>query len=169
MKPRNRIPRSHWDHGIRHKHFCQRFVEKIEIIICKVLIPWSQWDCGNQSCCLIGTAGYMTKIFNFIYVFLVVAGAALLFMSDPTVSMRPRDRFLRSQWDRGIRHENFCHDFRGHNETPGLVPRSQWDWGDRNPRSQWDHWIGSRASIRLRKFYDTARILTKTNIGSHSL
>jgi hypothetical protein len=41
MRPRNRILRSHWDCGIGHKHFCQRFHGLIE------------------------TSGYMTKNFKF--------------------------------------------------------------------------------------------------------
>jgi hypothetical protein len=148
MRPRNRISWSHWDREIGHKHFCP--------------ILWSQWDHGIESCCLNETAetnwdrGINDKNFQF---YLRIFGCSLLephnfhvgsrglnetAESVPAVSMRPRNRIPQSQWDRRIQHENFC--------PVSMRPR------DRFLRSQWD-----------RKFYDTEGILTKTNIGSHSV
>jgi hypothetical protein len=121
------------------------YAEKIEIIVCKVRIPRSQWDCGIGfrglgSRGLNETMRYMTKILNFIYVFLVVhccgigsRGLNETAESDPAVSMRLRDptwkflsRFPRIQWDRGI-------GFRGLNETAEIL----WHRGNPYENEYW--------------------------------
>jgi hypothetical protein len=104
--------------------------------------PRSQWDCGIEFCGLNETGELnpavsmrlrkpMTKILNFIYIFLVVhCRSRKLFMSDPAVLMRLLDWFLRSQWDCRI---GFC----GLNETTESVPAVSMRPRNRIPRSQW--------------------------------
>jgi hypothetical protein len=99
-------------HGLKPFAYGFVFTEKIEIIVCKVQIPRSQWDRRIESCGLKETRE-----------------------SNPEVSMRPTwkvmrlrqwttenmeiklkifvIKFPRCQWDRGI-------GFRGPNETMGF-------------------------------------------------
>jgi hypothetical protein len=136
MRPRNRTPRSHWDCGIRHKHFCQRFPGLNETAETNPAVSSRPRD--------------IWQIFNFIYVFSVVhCRSNITFLNEtaesvPAISMRLRNRIPQSQWDRGIRHENFYQDFRGLNETAGSVSSVSMRPGNRFPRSQWDRGIGSR-------------------------
>jgi hypothetical protein len=77
MKLLNPLPRSHWHYGIFYSlNLRSQWDHGIWLgDFCKKKIPLSQWDCGRGFIGVIKTAG-----------------------SDPLVSMRPRDRILRSQW-----------------------------------------------------------------------
>jgi hypothetical protein len=115
MRPRDRFPQSQWDHGIGHKHSVKESVVS--------MTPRDIWN----------------KNFNFIYVFSVVhcrsritfhvrshglnetaESDMKILVKISLVSMRPRDRFPRSQWDWGI-------SFRCLNETAEIL------WHRRNP------------------------------------
>jgi hypothetical protein len=132
-------------------------------------ISQSQWDSGNRFRGLIETSGYMTKILNFIYVF---SGCSLpephtvtfhvrsrglneTAGSVSAISLKLRDRFPRSQWDRGI-------GSRGLNDTAELVPGLNETAGSVSavsmrpqiwfPRSQWyrGNFMTPRESLQKR-------------------
>jgi hypothetical protein len=104
MRLRNWIPRSQWDRGLGSRGLNETAGSDPAVSMRhRKPIPRSHWDRGN----------FMTNIFNFIYVFSVVhcrsritfhvgsRGLNETAESYPAVSMRSRDRFPRSQWDRG--------------------------------------------------------------------
>jgi hypothetical protein len=170
MRPRNRIPQSHWDRGIGHKHFVKDcLIETTKSnpavsIRLRKPIPWSHWDRGiNEK-----KFQFYLRIFgcslpephNFSYRIprsqwdcgIGSRGLNETADSDPAVSMRPRDptwkflsRFPQSQWDRRI-------GFRGLNETGGSVPAVSMRPLDRFPWSQWDHgnFMTPRESLQKR-------------------
>jgi hypothetical protein len=89
--------------------------EKIEIIVCKVRIPRSQWDRRIGFRVLNETAE-----------------------SNPAVSMRPQKPIPRSQWDCGNRWKKF------YLRIFGCSLPEPHNFSCRIPRYQWDRGIGSR-------------------------
>jgi hypothetical protein len=125
-------------------------------------IPRSHWDRGNRSRCLIETA-------EILWSRSLIENAEIftnIFMSDPAVSLRPRDPIPRSHWDRGNRFCSLIENAGSDMKSYAAPAVHNWKYVNKIgicfpyiPQSQWDRGIGFRGLIETMGF-DSAVSLT---------